>query len=463
MAGLKPTAQIMTTNWRFYESPCMKKVLLIGNGAREHCVAETLAKNGQVEIYTYAKAKNPGIFELSSGYQLGSYTDFVAVREFAKKVSPNFAFIGPDDPIADGVADLLLEFGIHSVAPLKTVARLESSKSFTRDLVKKYGIPGNPKFRVFYDMGGVRAFLDELKGEFVVKADGLMGGKGVLISGEHLNGVQEGEQYAKKCIDKFGRVVIEEKLIGQEFSLMSFVDGTHVIDMVPVQDHKRAFVGDRGPNTGGMGSYSDADHSLPFLTKKDLEDAHTITQQVADALFQETGVMFKGIMYGGFIAVADGIRLIEYNARFGDPEVMNVLPIMVTDFVSICEAILVGTLDQVKIEFERKATVCKYLVPEGYPEKPRAGEKIIIESLPSASSPLKMYYASVDQKDDGLYLSTSRAIAFVGIADTLKEAERIAESACGSVKGPVFYREDVGTAALIEKRVKMMKQLRGGK
>ncbi|MBI4994079.1 phosphoribosylamine--glycine ligase [Candidatus Peregrinibacteria bacterium] len=451
-------------------------ILLLGNGAREHCIAESLTKSGRVKLATYAKAKNPGIFGLSEQYQLGSYTDFPAIRDFAKRVKPDFAFLGPDDPIADGVADLLLEAGIHSVAPLKTVARLESSKSFTRDLVQKYGILGNPKFKIFYETAGVKQFLEELGGNFVVKADGLMAGKGVLVSGEHLAGIEDGEQYAKKCIEKFGRVVIEEKLIGQEFSLMSFVDGVHVKDMVPVQDHKRAFVDDKGKNTGGMGSYSASNHLLPFLTQKDLDDAHAITEKVASALFKETGAQFKGIMYGGFMVVRDGVKLIEYNARFGDPEVMNVLPILKTDFVEICEAILYGNLDKIKIEFEAKATVCKYIVPEGYPDKPRAGEKIEITidptSYPASAGPrhgggklqatsLKMYYASVDQKPDGLYLSSSRAIAFVGIADNLENAEKIAQSACGSVKGPVFYRPDIGTKALIEKRVEMMRKLRG--
>lgn len=434
------------------------KVLLIGNGAREHCIAEALTKNGRVELFAYGKAKNPGIFQLAREYQLGAVNDFKAILEFARKVKPDFALIGPDDPIADGVADLLLELDIRSVAPLKTVARLESSKSFTRDLLEKYKIPGNPIYKIFYDTHGVRDFLRELKGNFVVKADGLMGGKGVRVSGDHLADEEEGEAYANECIRKFGRVVIEEKFIGQEFSLMSFVDGKHVVDMPPVQDHKRAFVGDKGANTGGMGSYSDANHLLPFLKKSDLDEAHEITEKVADALFKETGAMFKGIMYGGFIAVKDGVRLIEYNARFGDPEVMNVLPILKTDFVDVCEAILAGTLPKLKIEFEKKATVCKYVVPQGYPDNPRCGDKIEIIGTPSKA---KMYYASVDQRADGLYLSSSRAMAFVGIENTLQDAERIAEAACSSVKGPVFHREDVGTSALIKKRVDMMKELRG--
>ena len=445
------------------------KVLLVGNGAREHCIAEALTKSGRATVATFAKTKNPGIAEFSDEYELGSYADFAAISRFAKKVKPDFAFIGPDDPIGDGVADLLLSLDIPSVAPLKTVARIESSKSFTRDLVKKYNIPGNPRFKVFSEPSGLKDFFEELGGSYVVKADGLMGGKGVQLSGEHLRTLEEGEIYAKKCIEKFGRVVVEEKFVGVEFSLMSFVDGTHVVDMPPVQDHKRAFVADRGPNTGGMGSYSDFNHLLPFLKASDLQAAHEITVQVASALFRETGTHFKGILYGGFIATASGVGLIEFNARFGDPEVMNVLPILKTDFVEVCEGILHGDLHKVKMAFDNKATVCKYVVPEGYPEHPAAGQKIEIKKIKTAapltlypqSSTLKMYYASVDQKPDGLYLGTSRAVAFVGIAPTIPEAEKIAEAACGSVKGPVFHREDVGTAALIQKRVDMMKMLRG--
>jgi phosphoribosylamine--glycine ligase len=207
-----------------------------------------------------------------------------------------------------------------------------------------------------------------------------------------------------------------------------------------------------------MGSYSDTNHLLPFLTQKDIDDAAEITKQVAAALFKETGSEFKGIMYGGFIATANGVKLIEYNARFGDPEAMNVLPILETDFVGICEAVINGDLKNIPMTFQKKATVCKYICPEGYPDNARKGEKIEIAEVPEG---VKMYYSSVDQTPEGLLLSSSRAVAFVGIADNLKEAEKLAESACGSVKGPVFYRKDVGTAELIAKRVQMMKELRG--
>ena len=241
---------------------------------------------------------------------------------------------------------------------------------------------------------------------------------------------------------------------------MSFVSGRQVLDMVPVQDHKRAYEGDLGENTGGMGSYSDANGSLPFLSPRDLEQAHEITVRVAEAMEKETGVAYQGVMYGGFMAVKDGVRLIEYNARFGDPEAMNVLPILQTDLVEVCEAILGGNLHRVKVEFEKKATVCKYLVPNGYPDNAKAGEKIEINPNFALQEGLKMYYSSVDQREDGLYVSSSRAVAFVGTAETLEQAEKIAEAGCASVSGPVFHREDVGTKALIEKRVAMMRSLR---
>lgn len=439
----------------------MPIALLIGNGAREHALAEALTRSGKMQLATYAKANNPGIAALSTHYRIGSLKDKEAIAAFAREVAPEFAVIGPDDQIADGLADMLEELGIISVAPLKSLARLEWSKSFARDLMARHRIAGNPEYRVFTaaDAGEVRDFIRSLGGHYVVKADGLMGGKGVKVSGDHLPDTDDGVAYAWKCIENDGSVVVEEKLVGQEFSLMSFVDGTTVVDMVPVQDHKRAYVGDKGPNTGGMGSYSCADHSLPFLKKSDLEQAHAITVKIAKALKEETGLHYRGVMYGGFMAVAHGVRVIEYNARFGDPEAMNVLPILKTDFVDICRAIVAGTLADLKVEFEPKATVCKYLVPDGYPDAPKSGEKITVDASPQDGA--RMYYSSVDKRSDGIYLSSSRALAFVGVGDDLAAAEAAAEAACARVHGPVFHREDVGTQALIDTRIAMMQKLRG--
>lgn len=436
----------------------MKKVLLVGNGAREHVIAETLNRSPSgAEIFVVGSAVNPAIKSLAKEYFLGSLTDIDFVTDIAKKNSVDFCIIGPEAPIACGVVDALEKNGFPCCSPLQTVGRLESSKSFTRDLLLKYKISGNPKFKVFFNEDGLAEFFDELGNDFVVKADGLKGGKGVKVSGDHLSGKEEGLAYARECLKESSKVVVEEKLIGEEFSLMSFCDGVHNAFMMPVQDHKRAYEGDKGPNTGGMGSYSDSNHLLPFLKESDIDEAKNITNLVAKALHDETSVYFKGVMYGGFIATKNGVRLIEYNARFGDPEAMNVLPLLKTDFVDVCEAVIKGTLDQINVEFENKATVCKYIVPNGYPDNPCKGEKIVVNNVPSG---VRTYYASVDQKDDGLYLSGSRAIAFVGIGDDINTAAMLAESAVSSVSGPVFYRKDIGSKELIEKRVDHMKNIK---
>jgi phosphoribosylamine--glycine ligase len=210
--------------------------------------------------------------------------------------------------------------------------------------------------------------MEEL-GDFVVKPDGLTAGKGVKVFGEHLHSIDQAFAYATEVLETHPRVQIEERLEGEEFSLQTITDGRSVIHCPLVQDHKRAFAGDQGPNTGGMGSYSCADFSLPFLSDADVLQAHIISEKVIEALNAETGRPYKGVLYGGFIATADGVRLIEYNARFGDPEAMNVLPILDADFADLCFSVAEGTLGDTSWSFQSRATVCKYVVPEAYPDK----------------------------------------------------------------------------------------------
>ncbi|MBN2042561.1 MAG: phosphoribosylamine--glycine ligase [Candidatus Aenigmarchaeota archaeon] len=435
----------------------MVKVLLIGNGAREHSIAEAILRSPQKpELYSYLSSRNPGITKMSNVFEVGSYDDIERIKTFAKKVGPDFCVVGPEAPLDFGVVDALAGIGIPSVGPTKHLSRLETSKSFTRMLMEKYKIPGLPKFQVFTDTSGLKDFIQSLD-SFVVKPDGLTGGKGVKVHGEHLKDSKDAVKYCGEVFKTHPAVVIEEKLEGEEFSLQSFTDGKHVLDSPPAQDHKRAYDGDQGPNTGGMGSYSCSDHLLPFLEKNDMENAHRITVYMANAIRKETGTPYQGVMYGGFILTKEGVKLIEYNARLGDPEAMNVLPILSSDFVDICYGIINGNLEKVKAKFENKSTVCKYIVPKGYPANPARGERIEVSPLVNAN----MYFASVDQKPDGLYMSGSRAIAFVGISEKLDEAERIAQQALGSVKGNVFFRKDIGTMGLIQRRIEHMKMLKG--
>ena len=440
----------------------MPNILLVGNGAREHALAEAIARSEQKpRLFSFMKTNNPGIASLSEKIKLGGYADPGTITGFATENKIELAVIGPEDPLNNGVVDALSKIGIPSVGPTKSLARLETSKSFTRNLVSKYNIPGNPRFKVFNAIDGVEAFLNELEG-IVIKPDGLTGGKGVLVQGDHFTTKEEALNLCKQILAESSSLIVEEKFDGEEFSLQCLCDGKTVVETPLVQDHKRRFDGDRGPNTGGMGSYSLPDHSLPFLKPKDLEDGLEITRQVAAALLKETGSLYKGIMYGGFIATKDGAKLLEYNARFGDPEALNILPLLKTDFVEICRHIVAGTLNKLKIEFEPKATVCKYVVPKGYglpadhSDAASSRAKIEVGDVGKA----RLYYSSVDKKEDGLYLSSSRAIGIVGIANTLEEARKIAEEGVKAVKGPVAYRTDIGTDALIQKRIDHMKKIR---
>jgi phosphoribosylamine--glycine ligase len=441
----------------------MMNVLLIGNGAREHAIAEAIVQSKhQPRLFSFMKANNPGITSLSEKVFIGSYSDMAAVNAFAKECRVDFAIIGPEDPLDNGVVDSLKEAGVPSVGPTKSLARLETSKSFTRNILSKYNIPGNPKFKIFTSMEGIKDFLNELDG-IVVKPDGLTGGKGVMVQGDHFQSKEEALLYCKQVLTEHPSVIIDERLEGEEFSLQCLSDGKTVVATPPVQDHKRRFVDDKGPNTGGMGSYSCEDHALPFMDQEAVAEGLAITQKVAEAIYKETGEYYKGIMYGGFIITKSGIKLLEYNARFGDPEAMNTLPLLKTDFVDVCRAILEGTLDRLNIEFEKKASVCKYIVPKGYglpkdhPDALSTSAKIEMGDVGKA----RIYYASVDKRADGLYMSTSRAIGVVGIADSLGEAEQIAEKAVSAIKGPVDHRPDIGTKPLIEKRIRHMQLIRG--
>jgi len=433
-------------------------ILLLGSGAREHAIARALACSPQnPAIACLAANKNPGIQKLAEQFKVGSISDPKSVVSFAQKCCAKLAIIGPEAPLEAGVADALWNAGIPTVGPKKAHAQIETSKGFTRDLLAKYNIPGGPLYRRFDSLDGVAEFLEELGEYYVVKYDGLMGGKGVKVSGDHLHSHDEALDYCTELVNRGGSFVVEEKLIGEEFSLMSFCDGEHLAHMPPVQDHKRAYEGDEGPNTGGMGSYSDADHSLPFLTDDDISHAQKINETTAQALKKEFSEGYKGVLYGGFIATADGVKLIEYNARLGDPEAMNVLPLLESDFVEVCHGIVNGNLDERNVSFSRRATVCKYAVPEGYPDSPVKGEPIDVSSVTDTS---QLYYASVDMKDGTLIEAGSRTVAYVGIAGSLVKAEAKAGAEISKVRGPLFHRTDIGTTELIQKRVEHMQTLR---
>ena len=400
---------------------------------------------------------NPGIAELCDEIIIDDINNPQNAGRYAKEINATLAIIGPENPLANGVSDILWGLGIPTIGPKEKLARIEVSKSFTRNLQKTYQIPGAPIYKYFKSMEEVSEFLKKLGENYVVKYDGLAGGKGVKVSGDHLKNHHDAIKYCDNLIQKGSTFLIEEKFIGEEFSLMSFCDGTNIKHMPAVQDHKRAYDGDLGPNTGGMGSYSDQNHSLPFLKDSDIKEAQSINRETLKALKEHFKEDYKGILYGGFMATANGIKLIEYNARFGDPEAMNVLSILKTDLIEICEHIINGSLDKIDIQFENKATVCKYAVPEGYPDKPIKNKPVDVSKV---KNPDLLFYASVDIKDGLLVESGSRTIATVGISNSIFSAEKIAEESISCVEGPLFHRIDIGTPLLIEKRKNNMDSLR---
>ena len=433
--------------------------LVIGSGAREHIIAEKLDIVG-ANIFSILTNMNPGLLNMSKKYFfVKNYKlNMEAILGFALANSIDCVVIGPEDPLALGLSDLFWKNDIPVVGPLKVLAQIETSKGFTRDLLNKYNIDVSPNYKRFGSLNGVRDFMDYLSGDYVVKFDGLMGGKGVKVSGEHLADINEGLEYCKSILNNSGKFVIEEKLIGEEFSLMSFCDGQNLAHMPAIQDHKRAYEGDIGPNTGGMGCYSDNDHSLPFLKEQEIFEAREINERVAKALFEHTGENYKGILYGGFMVTHNGVKLIEYNARFGDPEAMNLLTLLDSDFASVCSNMVEGTLESVT--FRNEASVCKYIVPKGYGSNPSIDATLEVnESYKNYSN---LYYAAVNMDENGIISTTSsRAAAIVSSGKTISEAEEKCEKGLEYISGDnLFTRHDIAKPDLIRKRITNMETIR---
>ena len=429
------------------------KVLIVGNGAREHVVAEAVAKDA--ELYAVMSNKNPAIARLAKKHWVCDIENAEEVRKTIAGENFDIGFSSPDATLAAGVSDVLQELGMAVASPTKKASRIEWDKSYARNLMKEKDIPGLPEFKVVSSEREAKSVIDEI-GEVVVKPIGLTGGKGVKIMGEHLN-TETANEYAARLMEKDGSVLLEERLNGEEFTLQAFCDGEHIVFMPPVQDHKRAFTDDKGPNTGGMGSYSTGEN-LPFLEKSDLEKAEEIMRKTMDAMGKE-GNPYKGILYGQFMATKKDVKVIEFNARFGDPEAMNVVPLVKGSFTEILRSMAEGNLG--KIEFSNESTVVKYLVPEGYPTDSKKDAEVSVNGGELGEISVKVYYASVYEKDGKIYTTGSRTFGILGMAENVEEAERKSEEGCRSASGPVWYRKDIGTRHLIEKRIMHMRELRG--
>lgn len=439
-------------------------VLVIGGGAREHAICEAIARSEHATLFAAMNNLNPGIQKLAVDYLLEKETQIHHIVSYAKKKNIDIALIGPEAPLEVGLTDILLNNGIKVCAPQKNAARIETDKEWMRNLLTKYKIPGQLLHKSFTDPQEAKVFIEELNAQVAIKPIGLTGGKGVHVAGDHFNGTNQAMSYISEVIQKkiggAAKVLIEEKAIGEEFTLQAFSDGSHLVPLPAVQDHKRLLPDDKGPNTGGMGSYSCANALLPFLTKHEYDEGVVILQKIINALGNEKSP-YIGPIYGQFILTASGVKIIEVNARFGDPEAMNVLPLLQTDFLELCSAMLDKTLSKKDIKLEKKSTVCKYVVPEGYGVKSMVGEKINVDEDAIRQVGAMLFYASVNKKNNHITTGSSRSLAVVGINDDLAEAEKICEQGLTFIKGDhLFIRHDIGTKKLLEKRIHHIESIR---
>ena len=418
------------------------KVLIVGSGGREHAIAWKVAQSKKVtEIY--CAPGNAGIAEYASCVDI-SAMEFDKLAEFAKDKEIDLTIVGMDDPLVGGIVDVFEAQGLRVFGPRKNAAILEGSKAFSKDLMKKYGIP-TAGYENFEDPKEALAYLEKAQFPIVLKADGLALGKGVLICIT----LEEAKEGVKSIMEdkKFGtagnKMVIEEFMTGREVSVLSFVDGKTIKTMTSAQDHKRAGDGDTGLNTGGMGTFSPS----PFYTKEVDEFCRKyIYQATVDAMASE-GRAFKGIIFFGLMLTENGPKVLEYNARFGDPEAQVVLPRMKNDIVEVFEACVDGTLDQIDLQFEDNAAVCVVLASDGYPVKYEKG--YVIKGLENFQNRdgYYVFHAGTKQTEEGIVTNGGRVLGVTATGKDLKGARANAYEAIKLVEFEnKYYRHDIGKA-----------------
>ncbi len=413
-------------------------VMIVGGGGREHAIAERLARSPRIGAL-YALPGNGGIAELAECVPI-SATDLDAIVAFARERSVDFAVVAPDDPLVMGLVDRLEAAGVRCFGPDARAAAIEGSKVYAKGLMRRYGIP-TARYEVFDDVDRALEYAASLKGPMVVKADGLARGKGVVVADD---AVQAGSAIVSIMQDRiFGasgeRVLIEERLVGPEVSVLAFTDGNAIVPMVPSMDHKRAFDGNTGPNTGGMGVVAPNPHYTPEIAELCMR---TIFRPTVEALRAE-GRPFRGCLYFGLMLTEDGPKVIEYNCRFGDPEAQAVLPLLESDLLEILLAVRDGRLAEAEVRFSPRASCCVVMASEGYPGPVRDGMEIQVgANLPPETI---VYHSGTRRDGDRLRTAGGRVLSVTAVAPTAEEARAHAYAAVKLIhfEGARF-RNDIG-------------------
>ena len=416
------------------------KVLIIGSGGREHAIAWKLAQSKRV-TKLYCAPGNAGIGEYAECVPIGAM-ELEKLAEFAKKEMIDLTVVGMDDPLVAGIVDVFEAKGLRVFGPRKNAAILEGSKAFSKDLMKKYNIP-TAAYEVFEAADAALAYLETASYPIVLKADGLALGKGVLIcmtKEEALAGVNE-IMVDKKFGSAGNKLVVEEFMTGREVSVLAFCDGTHIQTMTSAQDHKRAKDHDEGLNTGGMGTFSPS----PFYTEEIDAFCQKNIYEPSIAAMKAEGRDFKGVMFFGLMLTPNGPRVLEYNARFGDPEIQVVLPRMKNDIVDVFEACIDGTLDQITLEFEKNAAVCVVLASDGYPEHYEKGFPIAGLDTFADKDGYYVFHAGTKLQDGQIVTNGGRVLGVTALGTTLKEARANAYEATEWIAFANKYkRNDIG-------------------
>ncbi len=416
------------------------KVLILGSGGREHVLAWKITQSPSVEKI-YCAPGNGGIASLAQCVSIG-VTDTEQIIRFAKSEDIDLVVVAPENPLAAGMVDELGKAGIRAFGPYKNAALIESSKMFSKNLMKKFGIP-TAAYEIFSDMDAAIEYLSGVRFPVVIKADGLALGKGVIIAQNYEEAVKAvADMMSDKVFGSAGdKVIVEEFLKGHEVSVLAFTDGKTLVPMVSAQDHKRALDDDEGLNTGGMGAFSPSRFYTDEINALCMEKIFLPTMEAMNS----EGRTFKGVLYFGLILTDDGPKVIEYNCRFGDPEAQVVLPRLKTDIIEIFNAIIDGRLDSVKIEWEDNAAVCVIMASGGYPGKYRTGLEISGLEKAEESAGALVFHAGTKLESGKHYTAGGRVLGVTAVADTMDNARDKAYSAVRCISfDDVHYRTDIG-------------------
>jgi len=418
-------------------------VLIIGSGGREHAIVWKVRQSSRLKNL-YALPGNPGTAGLAENVSGILLDDHAAIVEFCKEKQIDLVIVGPEVPLANGIADSLSAKGIRCFGPKQAAAQIEASKAFAKDFMARHHIP-TARYATFTRVDEALHHLESIHYPVVIKASGLAAGKGVMLP----ETVAEAKSTLKSILvdrafgDAGDEVVIEERLVGQEVSLMAFTDGTSVVPMLPAQDHKRLLDGDEGPNTGGMGAYAPA----PIFTAELINEAvECVLKPAVDGLKRE-GMPFVGVLYAGLMLTSKGIRVLEFNCRFGDPETQVVLPLLETDLLEIIDACVNGTLSDIEISWKNDAAICVVLASKGYPEKAETGELVTMQELPEN---MICFHAGTKMNNDGNILTAGgRVFGLTAWDNDIENALKKVYSGVDKISfDGMQYRRDIAQRAL---------------